>query len=353
MNFGVPKETRPYEYRVGLTSIGVYELVNAGHQVYIEHNAGIAAGFTDEDYRAVGGSICYSAEEVFGRADVVVKVARLTQKEYSLLRPGQALMSYLHLAVASSDLAEALMKAQITAIAYETIQNDQGLLPVLLPTSQVVGRLAPSIAGRLLQSTHGGQGILLSGIPGVPSAEVIIIGAGVVGTNAARAFLGSGAQVTVLDHDYSKLERIDQRFMGQVNTIVATPYNIARVLRFANVVIGAVLLPGKRAPILITREMIRGMRSRSVFIDFSVDMGGCAETTRPTTHFEPSYIEEDVIHFAVPNVSARVARTASHALNNAALPYLLEIGNSGIETAIKNNSSLRRGVQLLNGELTS
>lgn len=351
MNFGVPKEVRPYEYRVGLTTAGVSAIVSAGHQVYVEHNAGVGAGFTDEDYRSVGANIAYSAEEVFGRADVVTKVARITQKEYPLLRYGQTLLSYLHLAVSSRDLSEQLIQSKITAIAYEMIQTDSGMLPVLQATSAVAGRMAPIIAGELLQSTRGGQGILLSGIPGVSSAEVAILGGGVVGVNAARAFLGIGAQVIVVDKDFRKLEQIDNMFNGVVNTMVSTQYNIERVLKFANVVIGAVLVPGKRSPVLITRDMLRLMRQRAVFIDYSIDQGGCSETSRPTTHFDPTYIDEGVIHFAVPNVPARVSRTASHALTNAALPYLLQLGAMGIEEAIEVDNSLRRGVQVLSGEL--
>ena len=202
-----------------------------------------------------------------------------------------------------------------------------------------------------MQTSSGGQGILLSGVPGVPSAEVAIIGAGVVGTNAAKAFLGLGAHVTVLDNDFSKIERIDRTLNGRIQTLLSTPYNLNRVLKFANVVVGAVLIPGKRSPILITREMMKQMRSKSVFMDFSIDQGGCSETSRPRTHYDPTYIEEDVIHFAVPNVPARVARTASHALTNAALPYLQDIGALGVDGAIETNTTLRRGVQVLEGEL--
>lgn len=350
MDFGVPKEVRAFEQRVGLTPAGVFSLVNEGHRVYVQRSAGLAAGFTDEDYRGVGAAISYSAEEVFGRAQVLLKVARLTEKEYPLLVDGQIVLSFLHLAVASKDLAVALEQAHITAIAYETIQAEDGTLPVLLPTSQVVGRLAPIIAGQCLQSTHGGRGILLSGLPGIPAAEVVILGAGVVGVNAAQAFLGLGAQVLILDSNFQKLEAVDQRFSGQVNTLLSTHYNLARVLRFADVVVGAVLVPGKRSPVLLTRELMRQMRPRAVFIDFSIDQGGCAETSRPTTHQNPTFIEEDVIHFAVPNVPARVARTASHALTNAALPFISAIGSQGLDRALEAHPSLRRGVQVLRGE---
>lgn len=350
MNFGVPKEIREFEQRVGLTPAGVYALTRAGHRVYVEHDAGAAASFEDEDYRAVGAEIVYSADEVWGRAEVIAKVARLTMAEYAHLQPGQTLLSFLHLAVASRDLAEALTRSAMTAIAYETIQNDDGSLPVLTPTSQVAGRMAPIIAGELLESTRGGRGIILSGIAGVPPAAVVILGAGTVGTSATRAFVGMDAQVTILDVRADRLERIAEQFGGRVTTLFATPYNLNRVLRFADVVVGAVLVPGQRAPILITRELMRTMRRRAVFIDFSIDQGGCAETSRPTTHRDPVFIAENVIHYCVPNVPARVARSSSHALTNAALPYLLEIGARGVNAAIEANPSLRRGVQIWQGQ---
>ncbi len=350
MDFGVPKEVRDFEQRVGITPAGVYALAHSGHRIYVEHDAGAAAGFGDDDYRNVGAEILYSAEEVYGRAEVIAKVTRLTEKEYPYLHPGQTMLSFLHLAVASRDLTEVLQRCQITAIAYELIQTENGRLPVLEPTSQVAGRMAPVIAGALLESAAGGRGILLSGIPGVPPAAVVILGAGVVGRNAARAFIGLGAQVTLLDNQYEKLETTDREFDGRVTTLLSTRYNLDRVLRFADVVVGAVLVPGQRTPILLTRKMVRSMRPRAVFIDFSIDQGGCAETSRPTTHRDPTYVEEGVIHFCVPNTPARVARTASHALTNAALHYLLDIGARGVEGAIEADAALRHGVQLRQGK---
>jgi alanine dehydrogenase len=351
MNLGIPKEVRDFEQRVGLTPAGVFALTSAGHRVYIEHDAGAAAGFGDDDYRNVGAEVLYSAEEVYGRTEVIAKVARLTEKEYPCLRAGQTIFSWMHLAVASRDLAETLKDCRITAIAYELIRADDGSLPVLAAASTVAGRMAPIIAGPLLESAGGGRGILLSGIPGVPPAAVVIIGAGVVGTNATRAFIGVGAQVTVLDNNYGKLEVVDREFDGRATTLLATRYNLDRVLRFADVVVGAVLVPGQRAPVLLTRKMIRTMRPRAVFIDFSIDQGGCAETSRLTTHRDPTYVEEGVIHYCVPNITARVARTASHALTNASLPHLLEIGARGVEGALEADVSLRRGVQVRAGKI--
>lgn len=351
MDFGVPKEVRESENRVGLTPAGVHALVEVGNRAYIERGAGLGAGFTDENYRAVGAEIVYSADEAYGRADVVAKVSRLTEQEYAALRSGQTILSFMHLAVASRDLAESLAEHHITAIAYELIQTDDGRLPVLAATSEVAGRLAPIIAGQCLDSVKGGRGILLSGLTGVPPAAVAIIGAGVVGRSAARAFLGLGAQVTLLDSNYTKLEKCDREFSGRVVTMMATQYNIDRVLKFADVVIGAVLVPGQRAPILIPRKMLKTMRPRAVFIDFSIDQAGCAETSRPTTLRDPTYIVDDVVHYCVPNTPALVARTASHALVNAAVPFLLEIGERGVDAAIENNFALKRGTQVWHGKI--
>ncbi len=353
MNFGVPKEVRDLENRVGLTPAGVHALVGFGHTVYVERGAGDGAGFTDENYRAVGAVIVYSADEAYGRADVVAKVTRLTEKEYRLLRDGQAILSFTHMAVASRDLVEALQEHSITSIAYEMIQADDGSLPVLLTASQVAGRLAPIIAGEFLASTRGGRGILLSGVPGVPPAAIVVLGAGSLGVSAARAFLGLGAQVTMLDRDPLRLQRVEETFDGRVTTLFSTDYNLERVLEFADVLVGAVLMPGQRAPVLVTREMVKRMRPRSLIIDFSIDQGGCVETSRPTTHRNPTYVEEGVIHFCVPTILSLVARTASHALLNASLPYLYEIGLRGVDEAIKQNPSLARGVNVWHGKIVN
>ncbi len=353
MNFGVPKEVRDLENRVGLTPAGVHALVQAGHTVYVQGGLGIGAGFTDENYRAVGGTVVYSAEEAYGRADVVAKVTRLTSGEHDLLRPGQTILSFTHLAVASRDLLDALRANEVTCIAYEMIQADNGTLPVLQASSEVAGRLAPIIAGELLSSTKGGRGILLSGVPGVPSAAIVILGAGILGMNAARSFMGLGAQVTVLDREPANLQRIDDQFGGRVTTLFATAYNIRRVVEFADVIVGAVHVPGQRAPVLITREMVKRMRPRSVIMDFSIDQGGCVETSRPTTHRDPTYVDEGVIHYCVPTILARVARTASHSMLNASLPYLHNIGLYGVDQAIQQDAGLARGVNVWHGKLVN
>jgi alanine dehydrogenase len=358
MEFGVPKEVRDLEMRVGLAPSGVLSLTKAGHQVYVESNAGSSAGFSDETYRAAGAKIVYTAAEVYGRSDVVAKLSRPTQDEHRLFRPGQMIFSFLHLPVASPDLYLALAEREITAVAYEMIEEDNGDMPVLISASQVAGRLAPTIAGQLLRSDRGipgqkqGRGILLGGIPGVPPAAVVIVGGGTLGVSAAGAFVGMGAEVTVLDRDLRKLQHVDERFNGRVTTMFANSYNLQRVVKFADVLVGAVLIPGQRAPILITHEMVKSMRPSSVIIDFSIDEGGCVETSRPTTLRDPAYMFNGVVHYCVPNMTSVVSRTATYAITNAALPYLRAVGQYGVIGAIQREPALARGVNLYQGNLT-
>lgn len=353
MDFGVPREVRVLEQRVGLTPAGVAALTAAGNRVYIEHNAGAGAGFRDEHYENVGATIVYTAAEAYGRADVVVKVARPTQQEHKLFKEGQAILAFLHLTVASPDLHAALAKHGITAIAYEVMQDADGMLPILMPMSEVAGQLAPIFAGQLLTSPQGGRGILLGGLPGVARSIVVIVGAGTLGRSAARAFVGIGAQVLVLDIDVRKLRMVDEMFGGKVSTMIATPYNLNRVVGFTDVLVGAVLKPGERAPILITREMVKKMRPGSVIMDFSIDLGGCAETSRPMSLSDPTFVTEGVIHFCVPNLPAVVARTSSHALTNAIQPYLLRIAECGLECAFGEIPALKQGVKLYKGKIVS
>lgn len=349
MEFGVPKEVRDLEMRVGLTPAGVTALVSAGHSVYVERGAGAGAGFDDEAYLQSGAQLVYSAEELYGRSDAVIKVTRPTAQEHQFFRRRQMILAFFHLPVSSPDLPRVLIEKEITAIAYEMIQEDDGLMPVLLPMSEIAGQLAPIIAGQLLMTVSGGRGTLLSGIPGVPPAAVVILGAGVLGLNAARAFLGSGAQVTVLDHDMRPLRRVDELLEGRVTTMVASDYNIKRTTQFADVVVGAVLQPGRRAPILVSRRMLVAMRPGTVILDFSIDQGGCTETSRPTTLRAPTYIEENVIHYCVPNITASVARTTSHAITNAALPFLLKLEE--LSQNLDKKTPLARGVNLWQGEI--
>jgi alanine dehydrogenase len=351
MEYGVPREIRDLEMRVGLTPAGVLALVEAGHTVHVEHGAGVGAGFSDDDYRGSGGQIVYSAAEVYGRADVVAKLARPAAREHHLFRRGQMISSFLHLAVASPDLFQALKEREITALAYEMIEEDEGERPVLIPASEVAGRLAPVIAGQFLRVGVQGQelpalGILLGGIPGVPPADVVIVGGGVLGSNAAQAFLGLGAEVTVLDNDVDKLRTLDTRFGGRVTTMFSNEFNLKRAAGFADVLVVAVLIPGRQAPTLITRPMVKTMRPGSVIIDFSIDEGGSVETSRPTTLRDPAFVRDGVVHHCVPNITSTVPRTTSYAVTNAALPYLLAVGSHGLLGASQRDSALSRGVVL-------
>ncbi|MCL4803822.1 MAG: alanine dehydrogenase [Anaerolineae bacterium] len=353
MEFGIPKEVRDLESRVGLTPAGVSSLVRHGHTVYVEKNAGVGAGFSDETYRHSGARVVYSAAEVYGRSDVIIKVTRPTAAEHSLFRSGQIIIAFLHMAVASPDFLEALREREITAIACEMIERPGGERPILVPMSEVAGRLAPVVAGQLLMTNGGGRGTLLSGIPGVPRGVVAIIGGGVLGTNAARAFLNVGAQVVVLDTEINRLQHLDEMLNGRVTTMLSTNYNLERVTEFSDVVVGAVLSPGRRAPVIITRAMIQRMRPGAVFLDFSIDQGGCSETSRPTTLRDQTYIVDGIIHHCVPNLTAAVARTTSYGLTNSLIPYLLELGEHGIIGLMSRMPHVVSGINLYQGKLSS
>jgi alanine dehydrogenase len=350
MNIGIPKERRPFEERVGLSPAGVEILAQHGHQVYVEHEAGVGAGFEDREFEEAGARLVYSPEEVFVRADLMLKMARPTRQELDWLRPNTMLAGQLHLAATRADKVQVLLDKKITSIAYEQIQAADGSLPVLRPFSQIGGRMSVSVAARLLQNNWGGKGMLLGGIPGVPPAEVVILGGGVVGMGATYAFLGLGAHVTVIDKEMRALQQVFSRFPNVV-TMLSTNRNLERATAYADVVVGAVLVPGERTPILITREMMRGMKPRSVFIDVSIDQGGCAETSRPTTHDQATAVEEGVIHYCVPNMPGVVARTATHAFVNAALPYILQIANLGPAGAIAQDPGIEKAINTHEGKL--
>ncbi len=335
MNIGIPKERRAFEFRVGLSPAGVEILTHNGHTVFVEHEAGVMAGFSDAEYEQAGARLVYSTEEAFGRADLLLKVARPLKEELDWLRPGTILAGFLHLASARQDKIDVLLKKKITSIAFEQIQAADGSLPVLRPFSQIGGAMAAQIAARLLQNNWGGKGILMGGVPGVPPAEIVILGAGVVGTYATQMSLGMGAHVSVIDHNLTALQRLWDRFPNIV-TMLSTPRNLERSVAYADVVIGAVLVPGQRAPILVTREMVRSMKPRSVIMDISIDEGGCVETSRPTTHEHPVYMEEGILHYCVPNMPGAVARTATHAFVNAAMPYITEIAAGGLNAVLHN-----------------
>jgi len=350
MNIGMPKETRPFEYRVGLSPAGVEILVQQGHQVYVGHEAGVGAGFSDEEYEKAGARISYSSDEVFGRADLLLKVARPTKDEMEWMRPGTTLMGFLHFAASRRDKVEMLLKKKITSVAYEQIELADGSLPVLRPFSEIGGSMTPTIAARFLQNNRGGKGILLGGVPGVPPAEVVILGSGVVARYAARIFLGIGAHVTVIGSQLSSLQRLHEH-LPSVVTKISTKRNIEKSTGYADVVVGAVLVSGQRSPVLVTREMVRNMKPRSVIVDVSIDQGGCFETSRPTTHELPVYVEEGVTHYCVPNMPSVVARTATHAFVNAAVPYILDVANKGVESAIADDPALAMSVNTHDGKL--
>lgn len=349
MNIGVPKERRPFEFRVGLTPAGVQMLVEQGHVCYVEHEAGLAAGFADQEYENAGARIVYTPHEVFGRTDLLLKIAHPTLEEINWLRPGSAVAGLLHLTSARQEKIEALLKSKITAIAFEQVSLPDGTMPIRRPLATIGGVMAPQIAARLLQTDAGGRGMLLGGVVGVPPAEVVIVGAGVTGTAATKGFVGMGAHVTVLDTNSTALERLYDRFPG-VLTLISNPINLRRVLAYADVLIGAVLVPHQRSPIVITREMVKLMKPRSIIIDMSIDEGGCVETSRPTTHDRPTYIEEGVVHYCVPNVPSVIARTATYAYVNAAFPYIQELANKGVEQAIQEDAALGIAVATHHGQ---
>ena len=350
MDIGIPKQRRPYDYRVGLTPMAVEALTRLGHRCYVEKGAGQGSGFDDERYCQAGAQLVYSTAEVYGRGQLILHVSRPMVGECEFLQEGHILCGFLHLAVSHPAKLELLLQRKVTAIAYETIQTDDGHLPVLAAPSQIAGRMVAHVAAQLLQNNEGGHGILLGGVPGVPPAKVVIIGAGIVGANAARIFQGAGASVFVLDTDVRKLEALEERgFTAQ--TMVAYDFNIARAVRHADVVVGAILIPGARTPHIVTREMVRTMRPRSVIIDVSIDQGGCVETSRPTTYQSPTYIEEGVIHYCIPNMTGVVARTTTHAITNAAWPYVLRLAQQGLSTALAEDAALRRGLNVRSGEI--
>lgn len=349
MNIGIPKERRSFEFRVGMTPSGVQLLVKAGHTCYVEHEAGVGAGFSDQEYEAAGARLVYSGHEVFGRADLLLKVARPLFEEIEWLRPETTIAGLLHLNSAREDKVDLMLEKKISSLAYEQIMLPDGSYPVRRPLSQIGGRLVPQIAARLLQSDAGGKGVLLGGIAGVPPAEVVIIGAGLVGTCAARVFLGLGAHVTLLDTNQYALSAVIEQNCN-IATLVSNPVNLARSVSYADVVVAAVLVPGERPPIVVTREMLRLMKPRSIIMDISIDEGGCVETSHPTTHEHPTFVEEGIVHYCVPNIPSLVARTSTHAFLNAAFPYILEVANQGLERAMLSDRAIEPGVGTLNGE---
>ena len=349
MVVGVPREIKDGEARVALTPAGARALVDEGHAVLVEAGAGAGSGLGDDEYAREGAAVVITASGVFERAELVLKVKEPLPDEYALLRRGQTLFTYLHLA-SSESLTRALLDAGVIAIAYETVQVD-GELPLLFPMSEIAGRLAVQVAAHYLEAQVGGRGVLLGGVPGVPPAEVVVVGGGVVGTYAARVAVGMGAQVTIVDITNRRLRELDELFGGRVVTVYSTPFAIERACRFADVLIGAVLVPGARAPRVITEAMVRQMKPGAVIVDVAVDQGGCCETIRPTSHSDPTYKLHGVVHYAVTNMPALVPRTATHALTNATLSYALRIANQGAAAAVRDDPGLAKGVNLWEGRI--
>lgn len=350
MNIGIPKESRPSEYRVGLSPSAIQRLTNRGHTCYIEHNAGTYAGFNDLDYENAGAKIVYSSHEAFARGDFVIKISRPLEEELELIRPGGILSGWLHLPAASQSKIDLLLKNEITTVAYEQIQRPDGIRPVLQTMSLIGGKLLPQIAAYLLQNNNGGKGILLGGIAGLPPAEVVIIGAGVLGQSAVQSFYGLGAHITVLDISTEALHTTLEK-CSNIATMYSTKANIQRACAYADVVVTAAAIPGKVAPILITREILKTMKRRSIILDPSIDQGGCLETSRPTTHENPTFIEEGVIHYCVPNISSLIARTATNAFSNVAFKYFEEIIETGIDQAIQNNPEIASAINTHRGNI--
>lgn len=350
MKIGVPKEIKEQEYRVGLTPAGVQALSTAGHEVHIETGAGVGVGYSDSDYQQAGGIVVDYAEQVYQNC-MVVKVKEPQPSEYELLKEGQILFTYLHLAPAPQ-LTAALLQHKVIGIAYETVTDSDGQLPLLTPMSEVAGRLAIQAGAHCLQKHMGGKGMLLGGVPGVAQASVVIIGGGVVGTQAARMAMGLGAEVTILDKNLCRLRQLDELYGPLLRTRYADTLSLQELLQEADLVIGAVLLAGKQAPKLISRGMIKQMKPGAVIVDVAIDQGGCAETSRATTHTEPTYVIDGVVHYCVANMPGAVTRTATQALTNATLPYVLELANKGIMQALQDQPGLINGLNVYKGQVT-
>ncbi|MDV6326825.1 alanine dehydrogenase [Idiomarina sp. PL1-037] len=350
MLIGVPKEIKNHEYRIGLTPAAVREYVENGHDVIIENNGGAAIGFTNEQYMEAGATIIDTPEEIFQRADMIVKVKEPQPNECKMLREGQILYTFLHLAPDPTQ-TELLGKAGCTAIAYETVTDNRNGLPLLAPMSEVAGRMSIQAGAHYLEKAHGGSGTLLGGVPGVAPGKVLIIGGGVVGTNAAKMAIGLGAEVTILDRSLPRLRELDDIFAGRVQTVYSTVDAIDKYSREADLVVGAVLIPGAAAPKLLTRENISNMKPGSVLVDVAIDQGGCFETSKATTHQDPVYIIDDVVHYCVANMPGGVARTSTIALNNATLPYGIALANKGVKAMLE-NEHLLRGLNMHKGKIT-
>jgi alanine dehydrogenase len=351
MILGVPKEVKDHESRVGITPGGVKALVEAGHTVLVEQKAGALSAMPDDEYESAGAEMVGSADEVWKRAEMVVKVKEPVESEYRHFREGLVLFTYLHLAPLT-ELTDALLKKKVTGIAYETVRDRMGALPLLTPMSEVAGRLSVQVGAEYLTKEHGGRGLLLGGVPGVPPGNVCIIGGGVVGTNAAKMALGLGAKVTLVDLNLNRLRELDDIFNGRVFTLASNSYNIERAAREADLLVGGVLIPGAAAPKIVTKAMVSKMKKGAVIVDVAIDQGGCIETAHPTTHSDPSYLVDGVVHYCVTNMPAAVPNTSTLALTNATFPYVMKLAKMGAKAAIKEDKGIAEGVNTHDGVLT-
>lgn len=351
MIVGVPREVKDHEYRVSLTPDGAMILKRAGHEVWVEPAAGLGSGFTDEEYRKAGASIASSKDEVFQRADMIVKVKDPLPSECALFRPEQILFTYLHLA-SLPDVTKALLQSKVTAIAYETTVARDGSLPMLKPMSEIAGRMSVQVGAHYLEKIHGGCGVLLGGVPGVQPGHVVVLGAGVVGSSATRMAVGLGAQVTVLNLDVEPLRKLDAQYHGRIITCAANSASVERAVCEADLVIGAVLVPGAKAPKLVSKSVVSTMRRGAVVVDVSVDQGGCFETTKATTHSDPVYTVDGVLHYCVANMPGIVPRTSTLALTNVTLPYIVRLASEGVDRAIRSDPGLAKGINLRGGQVT-
>ncbi|NAX43957.1 MULTISPECIES: alanine dehydrogenase [unclassified Vibrio] len=351
MIIGVPKEIKNHEYRVGMIPASVRELVSHGHQVYVETNAGSGIGFSDDDYIAVGASILPTASNIFAKAEMIVKVKEPQAAERAMLREGQLLFTYLHLAP-DFPQTEELIKSKAVCIAYETVTDNMGRLPLLAPMSEVAGRMSIQSGAQCLEKSHAGCGLLLGGVPGVAPAKVVVIGGGVVGANAARIAVGMRADVTILDRSVDMLRKLDEEFQGHAKVVYSTKDAIEKYVLEADLVIGAVLIPGAAAPKLVTKDLISRMKPGSAVVDVAIDQGGCFETSHATTHDDPTYIVDDVVHYCVANMPGAVARTSTFALNNATLPYIVKLANKGYQRALLEDKGFLEGLNVIHGKVT-
>ncbi len=351
MIIGVPKEIKNHEYRVGMIPSSVRELVSHGHQVFVETNAGGGIGFSDDDYIAAGASILPTAADVFAQAEMIVKVKEPQAVERALLKEGQILFTYLHLAP-DFPQTEELIKSKAICIAYETVTDNKGRLPLLAPMSEVAGRMSIQSGAQSLEKSHGGSGLLIGGVPGVAPVKVVILGGGVVGASAARMAVGLRADVTILDRNIDTLRKLDEEFQGRAKVVYSTEDSVEQYVLDADLVIGAVLIPGAAAPKLVTREHIRRMKAGTAIVDVAIDQGGCFETSHATTHAEPIYIIDGVVHYCVANMPGAVARTSTFALNNATLPYIIKLANSGYQRALLEDEGLLQGLNVIHGKVT-